>query len=402
MIRKLLFIFFAWGIYLTTFILRAVVGFLGIKKRSKSVESVLFFTQFYLGNAGYHYRVQVWKDILEKEGIKVECAQLFDENTFVKLTSQPDYLSFLLKAYLKRFFQVWKALQFDCIIIRRALIPYNNYGNLFLDKLLLKLNQNVILDFDDDLSNLNEGNEKISLFGKLLLEDRLTFYRSLELHKRFTPGSRYLRGLIQNHNDKVTTNNVYVLPTCVDYDKHSAKEYTKQNDTVKIGWIGSNNNQIYLNEVIEDLNKVYKDQKLELHVISGKEYSSISAEFDIVNHAWSLEREVELLKNIDIGIMPMPDNKRTRGKCAFKLVQYMGLGIVSASSEVGANMEVVTNGKNGFLVGGQSSWETVLKEILSRQEEFAKIGKNARQRIQDKYCFNAHKSDFIQFIRALN
>ncbi|MCB1023434.1 MAG: hypothetical protein KDB79_03535, partial [Acidobacteria bacterium] len=96
---------------------------------------------------------------------------------------------FYLIPLFRRIWQVWSSRDYNTVIVRRELLQYNDYGNLFLERLLLKIHPNVILDFDDDISAAKKEPRKItSLFGRLMLENGSKFTDSLKLYKKFIVG----------------------------------------------------------------------------------------------------------------------------------------------------------------------------------------------------------------------
>jgi glycosyltransferase involved in cell wall biosynthesis len=124
--------------------------------------------------------------------------------------------------------------------------------------------------------------------------------------------------------------------------------------------------------------------------------------FPILNYKWSLELEIDFIRSWDIGVMPMPDSELTKGKAGFKLLQYMGLGLVSIANDVGINADIVSDGVNGFLVTSSSSWESVLERALQSQNDWARIGQAASERIAKKYSFEANAPKFIEFLKQAN
>jgi glycosyltransferase involved in cell wall biosynthesis len=139
---------------------------------------------------------------------------------------------------------------------------------------------------------------------------------------------------------------------------------------------------------------------LELLIVSGKPYHHPEAKFPIQNASWSLKSERELLRKMTIGIMPLRDSEMERGKCGFKLIQYMGMGIVSIASAVGVNNNIIKHGKNGFLVDKNSAWEEVFDEAIAAAAKYQAIGEAARHTIAEKYSFKAHRSAYLHFIQT--
>jgi len=230
------------------------------------------------------------------------------------------------------------------------------------------------------------------------MEDRLIFYKALKRYKRFMPGSEYLKILLKNTNTTVDDSAILVLPTCVDYEGELSKNYSLDKNITTLGWIGSNGNQVQLDKLIPTLNSISKIKPIELLVISGKSYAPSNVTFPIKNVNWSLETEKEDLYKIDIGLMPLDNDKMSRAKCGFKLIQYMGLGIVSIASAVTTNNRIIDDEENGFLVSNDVDWEENLLKVLDRRQEFEKISEKARRKIREHYSFGSHIEKLKNFI----
>jgi glycosyltransferase involved in cell wall biosynthesis len=370
-----------------------------INKKNKIKNSILYLENFPIENAGYQYRAEKWAELLRKKGYHVEIWTL-NENKVVydfQIKQKPfsRYLTWSLK---KRFTQVWASRKFETVIVRRELLWFNDYGNLFLDKLLLKIHQNVILDIDDDLSAAKKQPKKITnLFGILLLENGNKFNESLRLYKRFFVASNYLKQRVLKENPTLSYNNVCVIPTCVDYDQYEPKSYSKIPDKITFGWIGGDHNYPQLDTIIHILNDLGKEYNFELLVVGGTKYVKKS-NFEIVFKSWTLENEIELIKEMTVGLMPLKNNLSTKGKGGFKLLQYMGLGVVSVASDVTINSEIIIDSKNSFLALNDSSWREILLKILRKQCDFSQIGHEARKTILNKYTFNSNLEKYVNHL----
>src|SRR5690606_16168978 len=169
----------------------------------------------------------------------------------------------------------------------------------------------------------------------------------------------------------INPNRITVIPTCVDYDKYPPKVYPNQIEQIVFGWIGGDHNYPQLQRIIPVLNNLKNTFNFKLIVIGGTRFKS-RAEFEVEFIPWSLETEVENLYKIDIGLMPLEENKVTKGKGGFKLIQYMGLGIVSVASGVTINKEIITDEEDSFLVF-EDNWETVLNKVLKQEEYYSNI-----------------------------
>ena len=390
-----IYLFFALYFY------RILAWICGVFMRKRNAgEGVLFLENFPVENAGYQYRAWKWKTEFEKNGLRCEVWTIFpDKNVFEAQFRNMPLL--YIRAMRKRFRQCICARKFKAVIVRRELLQFNDYGNLFMEKFLLKIHPNVMLDFDDDISaSKREPRTITSIYGKLLGENGNKFNDSLRLFRRFVVGSNYLKKKVLSENKSVDDKSVLVVPTCVDYDEYPAKVYDDCATGIVLGWIGGNHNLHYLDMIVEPLTRLTTDYKFKLVVVAGRDYGNTEAKFKIENQKWSLDSEKDLIRSFDVGLMPIEDNIVGRGKCGFKLLQYMGLVVVGVATNVTVNGEIIEDGKNGFLVKpDNSNWYDVLKKVLSLQANLSEIGKNARLTVEDRYSFSANVGRYMEFVK---
>ncbi len=100
---------------------------------------------------------------------------------------------------------------------------------------------------------------------------------------------------------------------------------------------------------------------------------------------WSSKNELKYLNKIDIGLMPLPNNQWTKGKCGLKIIQYLSVGIPSVVSNVGINSEIIINGKNGYLVNNKSEWKIYIKKFLKNPKIVSKMGLNGRKIVEKNF-----------------
>jgi glycosyltransferase involved in cell wall biosynthesis len=282
--------------------------------------------------------------------------------------------------------------------VRRELLIYNDYGNLFLDKLLLKYHPNAILDIDDDLSAAkNQPKTVAHLFGKICLENGDKFNETLKMYRYFTVASPALKERILSVNSTISEQDILELPTCVNYNESThTKEYTSDKP-LQFGWIGGDYNYPQLDLVIPILEKLSNEFPFELIVIGGEKYETKTS-FTTHFKKWSLPDEIAHLQAIDVGLMPLTNDAESKGKGGFKLIQYMGLGIISIASSIGINKQIVTNGYDSFLASDLQDWETIFRNILSKEVDLTTIGAHAHEKIATMYSFTAHSASLIHFI----
>lgn len=387
--------------YFCLIVVKIVGLFIPRAKRQNPPEKILFLSAFFPENAGYIYREQKWAEVFRENGFQVEIKNTLDKDRFYKYLETNDVRFHLINLF-KRVWQVLTSGRYDVVIVRRELLLFNDYGNLFLEKLLVKIHPHAILDFDDDIGFAkSEPREVTSLFGKIMFEDGSKFENSLKLYRKYVAGSNYLKELVLSKNAQISEKDVCVIPTCVDYETYPQKRYEKENQKPLVfGWIGSNGNLWLLEKILPQLNELHKKNPLKLLVISGKNVG-YDVDFEVENRMWSYETQIDDLLDIDIGLMPLDNTREDKGKCGFKLIQYMGLGIVSIANAVTVNEEIIDDGENGFLVSPESNWSRELLEVVKARGEFQKIGDAARTKIFENYSFSANTNKYIKFIEKV-
>lgn len=382
-------------LYIGVFTAKFIPFFL--RRKSPKKNTILYFAAFYPTNAGYHWRVAEWQKRLIEKGFDVVVFRASNETDFLQ-KSTIQHIFFLIRFGFKRFGQVIQSRQFETVIVRRELLIFNDYGNLFLEKLLLNYHPNAVLDIDDDLSAAKNQPKKINhLFGKICLENGDKFNETLKMYRYFTVASPNLKERILTVNTAISEQDILDLPTCVNYNENSqTKDYT-YDKTLQFGWIGGDYNYPQLDLIIPVLEKLSKEFPFELIVIGGKKYATKTS-FTTHFKKWSLTDEIAHLQAIDIGLMPLTNDAESMGKGGFKMIQYMGLGIVSIASSIGINKHIVTNGHDSFLANDSKDWETIFRKILSKEVDLTTIGAHAREKIAAKYSYTAHTVSLIQFI----
>ena len=381
-----------------------VIGlFISKKKKNTNKNKVLYLAAFFPNNAGYIYRVKKWADILSKNGYEVDIKYALPEKKYYDYlgTDKVDEISFYLKSLKSRVKQVLSAKDYDIVIVRRELLLFNDYGNLFLEKLLVKINPNTILDFDDDIAYAKQEPKKVSGFiSKILQEHPKKFTKSITLYKKFIVGSAYLKEYVLNINKSINPHDICIIPTCVDYEKYEAKQFKNDSKEITLGWIGSNGNLKLLDKIIPELNLLHQYHPIKLIVISGKEFTPNTV-FEVQNYTWSYKTQINDLLKIDIGLMPLNNSLEDKGKSGFKLLQYMGLGIVGLATAITINKEIIDDKVNGFLISeDNTNWLDVLKNVVDNKSRFEEIGRNARKKIKNQYSFKANKGIYLSFMES--
>jgi glycosyltransferase involved in cell wall biosynthesis len=107
---------------------------------------------------------------------------------------------------------------------------------------------------------------------------------------------------------------------------------------------------------------------------------------DVVVVPWNEDNEATLIRQMDIGIMPLPDASWEKGKCGYKLIQYMACAVPVIASPVGVNVDIVTQSQSGMLADTLSEWSNALSLLLRSVEHRRQFGAAGRQAVERTYC----------------
>jgi glycosyltransferase involved in cell wall biosynthesis len=220
----------------------------------------------------------------------------------------------------------------------------------------------------------------------------------LQTYRYFTPAHESMIAFIRDLQPELDPSHVLVLPMCVDYHHSGRKRYVRTEAPLTLGWLGSGANVGNLDIVLPALIRLSGHYPLRLVVVSNVPYVR-EVPFPIVNERWSLASELRLLGCFDIGLSPLPAAAQQRNIGTFKLVQYMGFGLVSVASSLSYTRELIRHGANGFLVECDSDWEQVLQDVLDRPAEYDAIGQEAQRTTIQRHSYESLRPAYAQFLR---
>ncbi|MEY2439190.1 MAG: hypothetical protein QOI34_575 [Verrucomicrobiota bacterium] len=243
-------------------------------------------------------------------------------------------------------------------------------------KFLQRSNPRIIFDFDDAVMFRSQKYRQ-PLRGK----DFRKFLRTVKHCAAVVAGNDFLACFADACGRPVT-----ILPTSVDLSKYrmDVTRPNREDADFTIGWLGLSDGLAYLRHIQPALRRLSEDfPGLKLKVISDKplELEGVVVE----NESWRLESEQGNLRSFDIGIMPLWDSVWTRGKCGYKILQYMAAGIPVVASAVGANLDIITSGENGFLARTSEDWIRSVRSLLENPELRKTFASRGRELVAKHY-----------------
>ena len=198
-------------------------------------------------------------------------------------------------------------------------------------------------------------------------------------------GNRFLQEEALKYIDPIK---VHIIPTVVDMGKYVVKQDNPAKDTLIVGWIGSQSTLHYLKAllpVFEELGRRFPF--LQLKIVCNAFFDVPTMR--VIKKEWSEADEVADLQSFDIGLGPLPDDVWTRGKCGFKLIQCLAVGVPVVCSPVGANKEIVREGEEGFWARDKEEWVDRLSVLIRDRQLRKRMGKQGRKRIEKDYSLQA-------------
>jgi len=337
------------------------------------------------------YRFEQYIHYLEQQGYSSAFSYLLNEHDDRIFYAPGHYfgkLLILLKAVSKRLAEVFFKKLPPVVFVQRESFML---GSAFFEKRFARRSR-LIFDFDDSiwLQQVSAGNKKLAFLKNAGKTKEIIRAAHLVI-----AGNEYLASYAKNYNSRVI-----IIPSTIDTDKYSAKKITRKENIV-IGWSGSFSTIAHFESAVEAL-QVLKNKygsRLSFMVIGDPSYHN--EQLSVKGLPWNAATEVEDLHRFDIGIMPLPDDEWTRGKCGMKGLQYMAAGIPTIMSPVGVNKEIIQDGENGFLAGNTEEWVEKLSRLIESVELQKKFSDNGRKTVEEKYSVFANRGKYLDAIKSV-
>lgn len=338
---------------------------------------------------GQRFRFEQYTDFLESEGFTITYSFLlnaWDDRHFYQRGNYLLKCWIALKCVIIRLFDVLRAWRYNYVIVYREA---HFWGWAIFEKLLSMSRAAMIFDFDDAiwLNDTSESNKNLSW-----LKSSAKTAKIARLANVVTVGNSFLADYARQSNQDVV-----IVPTAIDTDAYKYRGAV-DSEPVTIGWIGSTTTLKHFQNAIPALTaiKLKYGNRVNFKVIVDVDYEV--PELGLKSTKWRKDTEVEELNKVDIGIMPLPDDRWSCGKCGFKGIQYMALGIATVMSPVGVNTDIIEHGVNGFLASTDSEWIDCLSQLIESVELRQRLGEAARKTIDERYSVRSQQGNLLNAI----
>lgn len=337
------------------------------------------------------FRLEQWAPHLAADhNIRLDF-EPFESAQLTELLYEPGHVMakgwLALRDYVRRAAILKKARDYDAVVIHReaALI-----GPAIYERLLAAKGIRIIYDFDDAIWSPAQawGN---GLFSRLHFTSKTSAI--CRLATAVTAGNEFLASYARERNDSV-----FVVPTSIELARYRVVSEPDDEKPFTVCWTGSSSTLVHFEHAREPLERLAQKIPLVVKVICNKAPSRPieGATTDFV--PWSVDNEASELGNCHVGIMPLPDDEVSRGKCGLKALQCMAAGRAVVVSPVGVNREIVRDGENGFLAATADEWVETLSKLAAGKSLRARLGKSARATVEHGYTAEISATKFAAVV----
>lgn len=400
------------------------------------ISSILFLTKYSRMGASSRYRSWQYLPALEAKGIRCDVSPLFNDNYLKHLYSYGRVTIADLTGALKRRLEaLLKVVKYDLLWLEYELFPYLP---AIFEEIIAAIAIPYVVDYDDALFHQYDCHR--NLWVRQILGTKIAVV--MRNSRLVIAGNNYLA----DYARKAGANQVDIVPTVVDLSRYLLKAnssdsellapdlhlpvkrtsrllYRGDNTTGEtpaltnycdrselartapvapsiftIGWIGSPSTSKYLQEIAPALAEVCRNGRGRVALIGAGEVDLPGV--PVVRLPWSEDTEVANMQKFDVGIMPLVDRPWERGKCGFKLIQYMACSLPVVASPVGVNSEIVEPDVNGFLAITTRDWVRTLTELRDRPDLRDKMGRAGRKKVESRYCLQVTAPRLVSILQG--
>ena len=350
---------------------------------------VLILSRYDRMGASSRLRTLQYADVLCAHNLEPLFQPFFEDRYLNLLYSGQATSGAVLRAYVRRLAQLQRRADADLIWIEKEALPWLPWG---IERALLPTAVPLVADYDDAVFHRYDLHRSAAvrwLLGRKL--DRLMASASL-----VTAGNRYLA----ERAKAAGAQRVEIVPTVVDLTAYTRRPEPFCENAATIGWIGTSSTWTeYMAPMMPLLTNAAEAAGARITAVGAGRMAAAHPLLD--NLPWTEESEVTQIHAMDIGIMPLTDTPWARGKCGYKLIQYMACGIPVIASPVGVNAEIVEHGVNGFLASSNAEWAQALQTLLRDPALRARMGEAGRRKVERNYSLQVWGPRVVELLHQV-
>ena len=317
----------------------------------------------------------------------VSVSPLFNDKYLQLLNSGKKSSLLVIQAYFQRLWTLATVLKYDRIVIEKELFPF--MPALF-EWILYKCRIKYIVDYDDAI--FHNYDQHSNYWIKAILQNKISDV--MKYSYAVVAGNSYLAS-------KATQSgalNVTIIPTVVDLNRYKTKIQSGKQPLI-IGWIGTKSTfEKHLAPKVDLIKKAMENFPVEFRIVGVSNDLGLGEKVNCI--PWFEATEVDSILQFDIGIMPLEDSLWEKGKCSYKLIQYMACGLPVIASPIGMNKEVVKENLNGFLAYTDQEWLDAIGQYVTNRTLRTQHGLEGQKMVAQYYCLEVAKHQIIKVIRS--
>ncbi|OWU66747.1 hypothetical protein ATO2_17505 [Roseovarius sp. 22II1-1F6A] len=333
----------------------------------------LMLTRYGRSGASSRLRLLQYRGALADVGVVSSVQPFFDDSYLENLYSGQSVLGPTLRAYKRRVRQLVEARGTDVLWLEKEALLWLPWS---LERALTPGGAPMVVDFDDAVFHRYDMHR--SAVVRRILGHKLDQLMASSV--LVTAGNQYLADRAR----RAGAQNVEIVPTVVDVSVYGRAQERRFSKPTVIGWIGTPSTWFeYMAPMMPLLCETAGATEARISAVGAGTAAAAHPLLDIL--PWSEASEVSQIQQMDIGVMPLTDTPWARGKCGYKLIQYMACGLPVIASPVGVNTEIVEHGVNGFLASTETEWRDALTTLLGDPELRRSMGEKGRKKVEDHY-----------------
>lgn len=338
---------------------------------STSHINALLLSRYSALGASSRMRLLQFLPHLHSAGFSVDVIPLLDNSYYHALHLGRMALRSVITGYTRRVVSLFRQRKYDLVWLEKEFLPWvpNPVEYLLLDSAVP-----YVVDYDDALFHRYDRHG--SAIVRRVLGTKID--HTMGHAKIVVAGNDYLaqRAIVAG------ARRVEILPTVVDVTRYSVSS-APRNGPFCVGWIGQGSTVQYLKMIEPTMRSLYAEEPVTLRVVGPASWNSSSCPFQL--RAWSEATEAVDIAPMDAGVMPLRDDDWERGKCGYKLIQYMAAGKPVVASPVGVNTQIVDHGVTGFLAEGEDEWLRYLRVLRDDPSLRKSMGEAGRKKVEEHY-----------------
>lgn len=348
-------------------------AFIG-RERHGTTTKVLLLTKYDRLGASSRLRSYQYLPFLQDAGICVDAVPLLSSQYLSGLYSGNRNVRPVITGYLNRIRALVSRANYDLLWIEKEALPWIP---AVFERLLVR-RVPLLLDYDDAIFH-NYDHHSNSIVRTLLKKKIADLMCRADT---VTVGSDYLREYAVRNG----VSRVEKIPTVVDLSRYKINSTRTNDGPLRVGWIGTPANSSYLLPLLPLLRELVSRRVITVVAVGAPPLAAFAG--IVETRPWCEQNEAQELQNMDIGIMPLPDQPFERGKCGYKLIQYMAAGKPVIASPIGENNLIVDHGGTGFLATTPTEWQDALFALCESKSLRSSFGERGRKLVESRYCLD--------------